>query len=75
MKIRPNDFVRHIPSDEEWCVCGVNYEKNSLIPCGYPFPTMAKISDCKLLESRNMAQEDSMKEALLEYGLGNYVES
>lgn len=51
-KIMPNDFVRHIPTGEEWVVCGVCYEIDELIPCGYPFPSLAKISDCELTESR-----------------------
>lgn len=50
MKIRPNDFVRHTPTGEEWVVCGVDYRRNELIPSGYPFPTMAKIEDCVLFK-------------------------
>lgn len=73
-KIRSNDFVKHIPSGEEWCVCGVNYEKDGLVPCGYPFPSMAKISDCELIESRNMLQNDGMRNALKRCGLESYIE-
>jgi len=73
--IRPNDFVEHIPSDELWCVCGVDYKRGELIPCGWPFPTIAKISDCRLVESRDMPQEEGMKEALVKEGLSSFVES
>jgi hypothetical protein len=72
--IRPNDFVKHIPSGEEWVVCGVNYSKNQLIPCGYPFPSLAKISDCELIESRNIPQSKEMKDALTQHGLSSFVE-
>lgn len=49
-KIQPNDTVFHKPSGETWVVCGVDYNKGELIPCGYPFPTLAKLSDCELKE-------------------------
>ena len=48
--IRPSDVVLHKPSGEKWVVCGVDYEKGELIPCGYPFPTLAKLADCELVE-------------------------
>ena len=75
MKIRPNDIVRHIPTGEKWCVCGVNYEKDGLIPCGYPFPSLAKISDCELVETRELPQDGDMKTDLLKNGLKSYVEN
>ena len=74
IKIRPNDFVRHIPSGEEWVVCGVNYERDELIPCGYPFPSLAKLSDCVLSESRRLQQDDDMKKALVGAGLPSFIE-
>ena len=72
--IRPNDFVKHIPSGEEWTVCGVNYSQNGLIPCGYPFPSLANISDCELIESRNLPQSKEMKDALIKHGLLSFIE-
>lgn len=75
MKIRANDFVKHIPSGEEWVVCGVNYEKGDLIPCGYPFPTCAKISDCILTESRNKPQDEDMINALRKSGCESFIEN
>ena len=74
MEIRPNDYVRHMPSGEEWVVCGINYKRNGLVPCGYPFPTLAKITDCELLESRDLPQTTEMKEALQRCGMSVYIE-
>lgn len=70
--IRANDTVRHIPSGEEWVVCGV-WER-FLIPCGYPFPTMALVSDCELLEARGEPQTPEMKKALEEFGHPFFIE-
>lgn len=48
--IKANDVVKHIPTEEQWLVCGINLKDETLIPCGYPFPTIAKIKDCILVE-------------------------
>lgn len=72
--INPNDFVKHIPTGEEWVVCGINYQRNILIPCGYPFPTMANISDCELIESRNLPQPNEYKQLLERNGLESFIE-
>ena len=74
MKIRPNDYVLHNPTGEEWVVCGINYEQGYLVPCGYPFPSMAKIEDCELTESNGKPQDDEQREALRRYGLDSYIE-
>jgi hypothetical protein len=50
--IMPNDVVKHRPSGRNWTVCGVNYRRNELIPDGYRFPHIARISDCELVEKR-----------------------
>lgn len=42
-RIMPNDTVKHRPSGEIWVVCGVNHESGSLVPMGYPFPSIAKV--------------------------------
>lgn len=75
MKIRANDVVRHNPSGETWVVCGVSYERNELVPCGYPFPTLAKVTDCELVESCGMPQTEDMKRALLNHGMPSLVKS
>jgi len=74
MKIRPNDIVLHKPSGEEWVVCGINYDNGQLIPCGYPFPSVARIDDCVLVESCNKPQTEEMKKALREHGMLNFIE-
>ena len=74
MKIRPNDIVLHKPSGEEWVVCGINYDNGQLIPCGYPFPSVARIDDCVLVESCNKPQTEEMKKALSEHGMLNFIE-
>jgi len=74
-KIRPSDIVRHIPSGETWVVCGVNYDTGHLIPCGYPFPSIAKIADCELVEERYSAegQPDEYITALRALGMESYI--
>jgi len=73
--IRPSDIVRHIPSGETWVVCGVNYDTGHLIPCGYPFPSIAKITDCELVEERYSAdgQPDEYINALCAHGMESYI--
>lgn len=72
--IRPNDFVFHKPTREEWVVCGVDYERDELIPCGYPFPSIARLSDCKIAEARNEPQSEEMRRALKQHGLNRFLE-
>lgn len=77
-KIQPNDTVYHEPSGETWVVCGVDYEKGELIPCGYPFPTIARISDCRIIEKGYMSrggQPEGYITALLERGLERFVDA
>ena len=74
--IKPNDIVLHKPSGETWVVCGVDHSKGELIPCGYPFPTLAKLSDCELVEKRYHIESQSVEQikALLEHGLDRFVD-
>lgn len=51
-EIKPNDIVLHKPSGEKCVVAGVNAFDGKLIPKGYPFPSIANISDCVLIEGR-----------------------
>ena len=75
-RIKPNDVVLHKPSGEKWVVAGVNYDVGKLIPMGYPFPTLANIEDCELLERHyeSMAQEEAVIKALFEHGLSSVVD-
>lgn len=74
--IRPNDIVLHKPSGETWVVCGVDHQKGELIPCGYPFPTLAKVTDCELIEERYTvtAQPEEYIKALQEHGLDRFID-
>lgn len=76
MKIRPSDIVLHKPSGEKWVVCGVNREQGRLIPCGYPFPTVAKIEDCELIEERytENGQPEEYIKALKKHGYESYID-
>ena len=74
INIRPGDIVEHIPTGEEWVVCGVNNEHGELIPCGYPFPTLAKISDCVLKKACGIPQPQEYKDALLRHGMSSFIE-
>ena len=71
------DYVLHKPTGEEWVVCGVNYERGELIPCGYPFPSVAKIEDCVLTEKKysSGAQEREYIEALQKAGMTELLEA
>lgn len=72
--IRSGDFALHKPTGEEWVVAGVNKEQNRLIPCGYPFPSMAKLDDCELTKSRGLKQTDEIKKALRQHGCESFIE-
>ena len=69
MKIEQGDSVYHRPSRETWLVLGVNYKKGKLCVAGWP-PTMAKISDCELVEkgSRELTEEE-LKHREKEFGM------
>lgn len=75
-QIKANDTVKHIPSGETWVVCGVNYGTGELIPCGYPFPSVAKISDCELIEEgyETKPQSEEMIKALQKHGMVNFID-
>ena len=74
-KIMAGDTVLHRPSGETWVVCGVDREKGRLIPCGYPFPSVARLEDCELLERRKTKEQPrEYAEALLAHGFGRFVE-
>lgn len=72
-RIKPDDKVLHTPSQEQWIVCGVDYERGKLVPCGYPFPTMADIKDCVLVESGRGRQSEAMRKALQSVGLSSFL--
>ena len=74
--IRPNDIVLHKPSGETCVVCGVDREKGELIPCGYPFPTLAKLRDCELVEERYHieCQSEEQIKALQKHGLDRFID-
>ena len=72
--IRPNDVVKHLPTGEEWLVCGVNTKTGHLIPYGYPFPTIAELANCELIESRNSPQPTEVKTALTVAGCSSFIE-
>ena len=76
MMIRPSDVVLHKPTGETWVVCGVDHEKVELIPCGYPFPTLAKLTDCELVEECYTAkgQPEEYIKALQERGLTRFID-
>ena len=69
-----NDTVLHIPSGETWTVCGVHKNGRTLIPCGYPFPTLAKVEDCIVVKKSSEPQNNEEKAALRKHGLDNYLE-
>lgn len=76
-RIMPNDTVKHRPSGETWFVCGVNHESGSLVPMGYPFPSIANVEDCELIERRYETEPQSEEQikALQAHGLTGYIDA
>ena len=74
--IRPNDTVVHKPTGERWVVCGVNRDLKTLIPCGYPFPSMARMEDCELVERAYEKEPQSIEqiEALKKHHMESYID-
>ena len=74
--IMPSDVVLHRPTGETWTVCGVDHKAGRLIPCGYPFPTVARIEDCEVIERHYETQyqtEEQIK-ALRKHGLTSFID-
>lgn len=76
-RIKPNDVVLHKPSGEKWVVAGVNYGEGRLIPKGYPFPSLANIADCELLERRYEfeRQSDDVIKYFRDHGMTSYIDA
>lgn len=69
MKIEQGDSVYHRPSGETWLVLGVNHKKDELCVAGWP-PTIAKISDCELVEKGNRElTEEELNYRRKEFGM------
>lgn len=75
-QIKPNDIVLHKPSGEKWVVAAVNIEDGKLIPMGYPFPSLANMADCELLEMGydNRYQEESIIKYLKDHGMMSFID-
>lgn len=74
--VKPNDVVLHKPSGEKWVVAGVDRDCSRLIPMGYPFPTIAKLEDCELLECHyeTHPQDENVIRGLLDRGLTSFID-
>lgn len=75
-RIYPNDIVKHVPSGETWVVAGVDPMGGFLIPKGYPFPSMAKLADCQLMESRYHfePQDKNVIKYFLDHGMQSFID-
>ena len=74
--IKADDVVLHKPSGETWVVCGVDRAASELIPCGYPFPTIAKLADCELVSpSKTTKQPRSSRIAYWNMDLAGLLKS
>lgn len=68
MKIQAGDTVKHKPSGETWGVLGVNHDSDRLCVGGWP-PTIAKISDCELIEKGDgKITDEELKHRTKEFG-------
>lgn len=74
--IMPNDTVLHKPSGEKWVVAGVNHATGELCPMGYPFPSVAKIADCEIIEKGYEAefQSEEIIKAFRDRGMLNFID-
>lgn len=72
--IRAGDTVLHKPSSETWHVCGVHKDGTELIPSGYPFPSIAKVVDCMLIEQSTKPQTEEDRKALMKCGMLSFLE-
>lgn len=75
--IMPNDVILHKPSGETWVVAGVNYATREVCPAGYPFPSVAKMEDCEILE-RNYETEPQSLDAIRAFqkcGMPNFIDT
>lgn len=74
--IMPNDTVLHKPSGEKWVVAGVNHATGELCPMGYPFPSVAKIADCEIIEKgyETEFQSESVIKAFINLGMLNFID-
>lgn len=75
-RIYPNDIVKHVPSGETWVVAGVDHQGGLLIPKGYPFPSIAKLADCELVESRYHfeSQDQDVIRYFREHGFQSFID-
>lgn len=75
-EIKPNDVVLHKPSGEKWVVAGVDRDGGRVIPKGYPFPSIARLEDCELLECGYEAhpQDEDVIRGLYDRGLESFVD-
>lgn len=74
--IMPSDIVLHRPTGETWTVCGVDHKAGRLIPCGYPFPTVARVDDCEVVERHYETQYQTEEQirALQKHGLTSFID-
>ena len=74
--IMPNDVVKHKPTGETWVVAGVNHLTKEVVPKGYPFPTIARIEDCEIIERRYEfeVQEEDVIDAFRKEGMLNFID-
>ena len=75
-EIKPNDIVLHKPSGEKWVVAGVNREAGCLIPKGYPFPSVARLEDCEIIERRYEfeRQDENLIKFFRDNGMNGYID-
>lgn len=72
--IHAGDMVKHLPTGEKWIVAGINRQTGQLIPMGYPFPRLAAVADCELIERDSVPVTEHIKASLRKSGCGSFVE-
>lgn len=74
--IMPNDLIKHKPTGEIWVVAGVNHATHEVVPMGYPFPSIAKMEDCEIIERHYEAESQSVAviNAFKKEGMLNFID-
>lgn len=75
MKIEAGDSIIHKPTGETWFCLGVNRDRDQVCAGGWP-PTMAKLSDCELVEKGKGLKESEVVYRNSHFGIDweRYVE-
>jgi hypothetical protein len=62
--MKAGDAIRHIPTGETWTVAAISPDGSELVCCGWP-ESIAKVTDCELVESCKPADHEQTLRAVI----------